>query len=37
MREKSDKLDPEGLLARSRAALELSHKSDRTAEAYVGW
>jgi integron integrase len=37
MREKSGKLDPEGLLARLRAALELRHKSDRTVEAYVGW
>lgn len=37
MREKSEKLDPDGLLARLRVALELRHKSDRTVEAYVGW
>jgi integron integrase len=34
---KSEKLDPDGLLARLRVALELRHKSDRTVEAYVGW
>jgi integron integrase len=35
--DKTERLNPTGLFAQVRAALELRHKSDRTVEAYGAW